>query len=282
MTSPISPEAVCPACATAGTGRFCANCGSSLEGAICSGCQAPLTPGAKFCHRCGTAAGGTAPAVNPRSAPGSGVANSLPWIVAAIALVVLLAFLGGNRFNAAKGSTLDAPQNALPQAGLDDRGLQPGPQGDAPVRGPDISQLSPQERAERLFNRVMSLNSQGKNDSVQFFAPMAIEAYRLLTPLDADQRYDMGRIAEVAGALPLAGAQADTILQRSPSHLLGLILGARIATLTSNSTARKSYEARLLAVHESESARRLPEYIRHEDDITNAIATARGAAGVTR
>ncbi len=111
---------------------------------------------------------------------------------------------------------------------------------------------------------------------------MAIEAYRLLTPLDADQRYDMGRIAEVAGALPLAGAQADTILQRSPSHLLGLILGARIATLTNNSTARKSYEARLLAVHQAESAKRLPEYVRHEDDITNAIATARSAAGATR
>ena len=280
MTSPISPEAVCPTCATAGTGRFCANCGSSLEGATCTGCEAPLTPGARFCHRCGTAAGAQPSVAGRLPTPSGGVAGSLPWIVAAIALVVLLAFLGGNRFNAARGSTLDAPQNALPQAGLDDRASQPPP-GAANPRGPDISQLSPQERAERLFNRVMSLSSQGKNDSVQFFAPMAIEAYRLLTPLDADQRYDMGRIAEVAGALPLAAAQADTILQRSPSHLLGLILGARIATLTNNATARKSYEARLLAVHEAESARRLPEYIRHEDDITNAIATAR-AAGATR
>ncbi len=282
MTSPISPEAVCPTCSTTGTGRFCANCGSSLEGAICSGCQAPLTPGAKFCHKCGTAAGAQASTAGRLPTPSGGIGGSLPWIVAAIALVVLLAFLGGNRFNAARGSTLDAPQNALPQAGLDDRGAQPGPEGAPPLRGPDISQLTPQERADRLFNRVMSLSSEGKNDSVQFFAPMAIEAYRLLTPLDADQRYDMGRIAEVAGALPLAAAQADTILQRSPSHLLGLILGARIATLTNNSTARKSYEARLLAVHQAESAKRLPEYVRHEDDITNAIATARNAAGVAR
>lgn len=282
MTSPPSPEAVCPTCSTPGTGRFCANCGSSLEGATCAGCEAPLTPGAKFCHRCGIAAGAPASSADRLPTPSGGVAGSLPWIVAAIALVVLLAFLGGNRFNAARGSTLDAPQNALPQAGLDDRSAPPGPQGAAPLRGPDISQLSPQERADRLFNRVMSLNSEGKSDSVQFFAPMALEAYRLLTPLDADQRYDMGRIAEVAGALPLAGAQADTILQRNPTHLLGLILGARIATLTNNSTARKSYEARLLATFDTESAKRLPEYLRHEDDITNAVATARRAGGATR
>lgn len=197
--------------------------------------------------------------------------------------MVLLAFLGGNRFNAARGSTLDAPQNALPQAGLDDRsGMPPGAAGQAPVRGPDISQLTPQERAERLFNRVMSLNSQGKSDSVQFFAPMALEAYRLLAPIDADQRYDMGRIAEVAGALPLAKAQADTILQQNSTHLLGLILGARIASLTSDTTARKSYEARLLAANSSESAKRLPEYLRHEDDITNAVATARRGERATR
>lgn len=281
MTSPISPEAVCPTCSTPGTGRFCANCGSSLEGATCPGCAAPLTPGAKFCHRCGIAAGASVADVGRLPTPSGGVGGSLPWIVAAIALVVLLAFLGGNRFNAARGSTLDAPQNALPQAGLDDRGgtSAPSTPGAAPVRGPDISQLSPQERADRLFNRVMSLNSQGKGDSVQFFAPMAIEAFRLLTPIDADQRYDMGRIAEVAGALPLARAQADTILQQNSTHLLGLILGARIATLTSSSTARKSYETRLLSAFAAESAKRLPEYLRHEDDITNAVATARAAAG---
>lgn len=210
------------------------------------------------------------------------MATSLPWIVAAIALVALLAFLGGNRFNAAKGSSLDAPQNALPQAGLDDRGMAgSGAPGVAPVRGPDISQLSPQERAERLFNRVMSLNSQGKTDSVQFFAPMALEAYRLLTPINADQRYDMGRIAEVAGALPLAKAQADTILQQNSTHLLGLILGARIATLTSDDKARKSFETRLLAAFAPESAKRLPEYQRHEDDITKAVSTARRAIGGT-
>jgi hypothetical protein len=204
-----------------------------------------------------------------------------PWIVAAIALVAMLAFFAGGTFNKRRGSTLDAPQNALPQAGLDDRGGMSAAAG-APVRGPDISQLSPEERADRLFNRVMLLASAGKSDSVLFFAPMAISAYQMLSPMNADQRYDMGRIAEVAGALPLARAQADTILAENARHLLGLILGARIAVLQKDDAARRSFETRLLAAHDAESARRLPEYERHADDIRNAVAEARRSGNATR
>src|SRR5437879_4361312 len=41
---------------------------------------------------------------------------------------------------------------------------------------PDISQMSPEERATRLYNRVMTLHSQGKADSAEFFLPMALQA----------------------------------------------------------------------------------------------------------
>lgn len=213
-------------------------------------------------------------------------ASSLPWGVAAIALLALLAMAAGKFFNASQGSSLDAPQNALPQAGLDDRGSANTDQtggGEQPaVRGPDISALSPQDRAERLFNRVMTLSGQGKTDSVLFFAPMAISAYEMLAPLNIDQRYDMGRIAEVAGALPLARAQADTILQKSPDHLLGLILAARVAYLDGDSAAKKRYEVHLLAAAKTEAGRKLPEYELHQSDITNALAGARRSAGTQR
>jgi hypothetical protein len=188
---------------------------------------------------------------------------------------VLLAFLAGSAFNRSRGSSLDAPKNALPQAGLDDRGIAPAGPAEGTVRGPDISQLSPQERADRLFNRVMLLSSQGKNDSVLFFAPMAIEAYRMLSPLNEDQRYDLGRIAEVSGALPLAKAQADSILARNPSHLLGLILAARIASLDNRAADKQTYETTLRRVYEAESARKLPEYERHAEDIQSALAAGR-------
>lgn len=235
---------------------------------MCAGCSASLSPGARFCHSCGQpsgAAASTAPITTPDASKPSAAA-SLPWIVAAVALVTLLAFLAGNAFNTRRGSTLDAPQNALPQAGLDDRGA---------VRGPDISQLSPQERADRLFNRVMLLESEGKSDSVLFFAPMAISAYQMLSPMNADQRYDLGRIAEVAGATALARAQADTILSQAPSHLLGLILASRIAVLEKRDRERASFDSRLLAAYQPESGKKLPEYERHKEDITTALAAAR-------
>ena len=276
MTEPLAPTVVCASCGNPASGRFCSTCGATLESLECAGCGEKLSPGARFCHNCGRAQAAApndvAIGLNSRSGPSS----SLPWIVAAIALITLLAFLAGSAFNRRRGSSLDAPQNALPQAGLDDRGA--AGDGSAPVRGPDISQLSPQERADRLFNRVMLLNSEGKGDSVLFFAPMAIEAYRMLSPMNADQRYDLGRIAEVAGALPLARAQADTILAENPTHLLGLILAARIAQLDKRTQDLQRFETSLVRAYDSESARKLPEYERHQADISSALADAQRSA----
>lgn len=272
MTQPSQIEVVCATCSHPGSGKFCSNCGASLVPASCVSCGSALSPGARFCHNCGKAVP-EAPKTDSAVVKASPVA-SLPWIVAAIALITLLAFLAGSAFNKRRGSTLDAPQNALPQAGLDDRGMAGSPP-EGVVRGPDISQLSPQERADRLFNRVMVLAGEGKTDSVLFFAPMAIEAYRMLAPLNADQRYDLGRIAEAAGAVPLARAQADTILALNPTHLLGLILAARVAVLEKRAAESKALEARLIAAYPAETAKKLPEYERHQADITAALSRAR-------
>jgi hypothetical protein len=271
MTSPssASPDSptTCASCGTLASGRYCANCGAALGGASCATCSAELSPGAKFCHRCGAAAGGASPTRDSRT-------NSLPWIVAALAFLALFAMAAGRGFNAKPSNSIDGSANALPQAGLDDRGADPDGQA-AGIRAPDISSLSPQERADRLYNRVMLLATQGKIDSVQFFAPMALTSYQMLSPLNADQRYDMGRIGEVAGALPLAKAQADSILRENPNHLLGLILEARVAVLSGDSTQLHSYERRLLAAEKGELAKKREEYSRHQDDITNALQQAR-------
>jgi hypothetical protein len=203
----------------------------------------------------------------------------LPWVVAALAFLALFALAAGRGFNARRGSTVDGSVNALPQAGLDDRG-PPADDQSAAVRAPDISSLSPQERADRLYNRVMLLATEGKIDSVQFFAPMALQAYLMLAPLNTDQRYDMGRIGEVAGAIPLAKAQADTILRENPNHLLGLILEARLATLAGDTAQLHSYERRLIAAQKAERAKKRDEYVRHEDDISSAVSQARKSLGI--
>ena len=275
MPSASPDSTACPSCGASATGRYCSRCGAPLAGATCASCSAELSPGAKFCHRCGAAVGGLTASV-PGPKP-----NALPWIVAALAFLALFAMAAGRGFNARPSSTVDGSQNALPQAGLDDRGVATDDQsGGGNVRAPDISSLSPQERADRLYNRVMLLASQGKVDSVQFFAPMALTAYQMLSPLNADQRYDMGRIGEVAGALPLAKAQADSLLRDNPNHLLGIILEARLATLAGDTTALHSYERRLIAAQKVELPKKRDEYIRHQEDITNALQQARKSLGI--
>jgi len=270
-SSSSSDSITCPSCGTTAAGHYCSNCGASLIGGTCSVCAAELTPGAKFCHRCGTQVGAKAPAtVDSRT-------NALPWIVAALAFLALFAMAAGRGFTARPSNTVDGSQNALPQAGLDDRGAPADAQG---IRAPDISNMSPQEQADRLYNRVMTLATEGKVDSVQFFAPMALIAYRELAPYNADERYDMGRIGEVAGALPFAKAQADSILLANPNHLLGLILEARLATITGDTTQLRAYERRMLTAEKRELAAKRDEYTRHQDDISNALAQARKSLGM--
>lgn len=266
---------ICPQCGTPAAGTpadgwlFCARCGASLDPTRCASCGADVSAGARFCRKCGAAVAAAATAASP--SPQRERAAVLPWAFASIALVALLALVAGQSFNRKRSGQANLSQNTLPSAGLS---FDPNAQ--TPVRAStDISRLSPQERADRLFNRVMQLATEGKTDSVQFFAPMAISAYQMIAPLNADQRYDMGRIAEVAGALPLARSQADSILREEPSHLLGLVLAARVATLDRDTGRLAQMERRLLSVERAELARALPEYQRHEADIMNALAQAR-------
>jgi len=247
---------LCPACGTEGTGNFCANCAAPLQGAACASCRAPLTPGAKFCHRCGTPAG---------AAPvrASGVTNALPWSVAAIALLALVAMVAGQRFGRAR-ATEDAP---------------PTPPASMAGRAPDISSMSPSERAERLYDRIMGAAERGRVDTVQMFLPMAIAAYEALSPLNADQRYDVGRLAEVGGDAKVAAAQADTILRGQPKHLLGLLLASRAARLKSDTKASDRFMSLLAGAAIAERAKQLPEYLLHQNDIDQALTEWRAKGG---
>ena len=213
-------------------------------------CDAELTPGAKFCHRCGTPAGATADA---KLTQDRGFGSALPWAVAAIALVALIALVAGQHFGRTTDAITAAPTE-LPAAA-------------ASGAAPDISQMSPEERAERLYDRIMSLNQRGKIDSVRFFAPMAIQAFSMLGQLNADQRYDLGRVAAVSGDEQVAKAQADTILSTQPHHLLGLLLGADAAELRGDRAAEATYLRRFSDAAGSERAKQLPEYQHHAAEI---------------
>jgi hypothetical protein len=215
----------CPNCGSPAMGKFCSDCGTTLGVSACAACSAELIDGARFCHRCGLPAGATAPATERKTTS----AMSLPWIVAAISLLAFIALIAGQRFGANRPDAATEAGTTLPS--------------DMARRAPDISQMTPAERAIRLHTRIMTLRQAGKQDSVMMFAPMAIAAFEMLGNLDADSRYDLGMIGEASENGPLAKAQADTILQQNPDHLLGLILAARawkIAPPTKNGSTRGS------------------------------------------
>ncbi|MBX3134332.1 MAG: zinc ribbon domain-containing protein [Gemmatimonadaceae bacterium] len=219
----------------------------------CAQCGAPLGDRGAFCHRCGAPRQG-APA---RQATGGADATPvLPWVIAGIAVLAFVAFVAGQRFGG--------------------RPAAPAAQGPAPsgARAVDLASMSPQERADRLFQRVMTYVSEGKSDSVQFFAPMAIASFEALAPLDAHQRYDLGLIGLVSGDAVMARAQADTILSGQPTHLLGLILGMRAAGLQGDQAARAQFASLLSRSIVSERAKSLPEYVDHGPDIDAAVREA--------
>jgi hypothetical protein len=193
----------------------------------------------------------------------------LPWAVAAIALVAFIALIAGQRF----GRTQEA--NAASQQGAGPVAPFAGGAGGSGAQPPDISQMTPAERAIRLYNRIMAAHENGHADTVAMFAPMAIQAYMALDSLDLDARYDLGRIAAISGDQALARAEADTILAQHPNHLLGLILAGNAARMRKDTVAERRFHDQFVAVAPSERRQNLPEYTTHENDIAIALDAKR-------
>jgi len=250
----------CPACGRSATGRYCSACGSPLTANTCIECDAPLEPDARFCNQCGTPVGGKAAVRRYDAAPARSKDSILPWVIAGAAFVLLLALVA---IRGRGGSAPDASPTFDPASAP------------AASRAPDISSLSPRERADRLYDRVMRYAEAGQTDSLQFFAPMAIASFEMVRPVDAHVRYDLGRIAEVAGLEPVARAQADTILATEPAHLLGLTLASTAARMRNDAAAFQQFDRRLIAAEPAERRRAVDEYQRHSRDIDQAIERAR-------
>ena len=204
----------------------------------CHACGTNLAPGVRYCHKCGAAVGATT----------GGWRAGLPWGITGAALGAVITIL-------VTRATGPAAAAAPPP---------PGPALTAPAgAAPDISRMSPEERARRLFDRVVDLAQRGVQDSVQFFMPMALGAYAQLPSLDADGHYDLG-VLHLAGNDPNGAlAEADTILATTPTHLYGLMLRAQgLVEKGDAAGARKAYQA-FLANETTERARQRPEYAEH-------------------
>src|SRR2546422_908696 len=229
----------------------------------CHACGAPLAATARFCHKCGAQVGG---------AQSSGWRAGLPWSVAGAALGALLTVLA-LRIGASSGG-------GMREAG----GVEDGPPPASRISPPDISQMSPEERATRLYNRVMLLHTQGKADSAEFFLPMALQAYAMLPALDVDARYHIGVLDLTSGDAAGALAQADTIRRAVPTHLFGFMLRAHALDLKRDAAAARRAYADFLKNEAAERTRQRPEYGEHAEnlDAFHQQATAATAAKATR
>lgn len=146
----------------------------------------------------------------------------------------------------------------------------------------DISQMSPDERATRLFNRVMRLYEEGKADSVAFFAPMALQSYAMLGARDADARYHVALLELAAGNVAGAAAQADSIARVAPTHLFAFLVRARVAHERGDAAGERRAQNDFRRHEREERARTRPEYQDHAGQLDAFSREAAQAAAAPR
>lgn len=222
--------------------------------AYCSSCGAEVAQGARFCHRCGT------------PTTGSARATRLPWIVAASALVALV-IVAAVWLRSPSGGP-GVPSGAAPFAGSAASGAPP-----------DLSSMTPREAADRLFDRVVRSAENGDSAQALQFAPMALQAYGALGPLDPDARLHVGMIQLVTGDLAAALAQADSLESEYPGHLFASILQARAHQRAGSEAERLEAFRSFLANEERERAVGRQEYSEHQTLIDRFAVEARAAVG---
>jgi hypothetical protein len=260
----------CPNCGQEAAGKFCSNCGAALAGASCPSCSTPLSAGARFCHVCGTPLG--APRRPPAHAggPAGSQTGLVPWIVAGIAVAVLVVVLVA-RFGGA-GAPATAAASTANAPGTSPNGM---------VATTDISQMSPQEQADRLFDRVMTAHEAGDSQQVAFFGPMAIQATAMLGTLNADQHFHVGLINAALGNYAATAAEADTIAKSDPQHLFVPLLRWEVANHDNDSAAMRRAYRQFLDNYDKEMASGKPEYAMHKTRLEAFHDEARGAQGKT-
>jgi len=144
---------------------------------------------------------------------------------------------------------------------------------------PDISNMSPEERFERLWDRVVRASEAGDTGTVNRFSPMAIAAYGMLPAANPDLRFHAALIHLATADYDRALALADTILAEAPGHLFGYIIRGQAADRQNQIQALERSYRDFLAQYDAELRSGRPEYEGHKpvlDDFkTRAVASGR-------
>jgi len=158
-----------------------------------------------------------------------------------------------------------APEPAAPD--MANAGVSTGTPSNRTAPGgpaPDISAMTPRERFDRLFNRIMQASERRDSAEVERFTPMALGAYQQLDSADADARYHAAVLQIQVGNFAAARALADTILAQSPPHLFGYVVRGEVAKLQRDSVLLEQAQRQFLTHYAVEKAARRVEYLEHE------------------
>ena len=252
----------CSQCGAAAAGNFCSSCGAALTALSCPACGHTPATGARFCTRCGASLageGGSGATQAPDDSgsqtavvPGGG--SSVAWWIAGGSLVALIMLA------------------AWPV-------IRPG----GPVVGggapPDLSSMTPREAADRLYDRVMNAVSMSDEATVQGFLPMALAAYDLAQPLDADGLYHLSVLQRAGADFTASLATAEEGLESNRDHLLLLAASGEAAEgLAEEATARERWQ-RFLDVYDKQRSMGLEEYTAHEGILEASRNHARQVVG---
>jgi hypothetical protein len=190
--------------------------------------------------------------VGPVSSPAR---DRTPWLVAGLALAGLLAAL---LVMLVKRSPTAAPAE-----------IAAAPADAAAESPPDISNMSPRERFNRLYNRIMTAAQAGDEATVSRFTPMALMAYAQLDTIDADARYHVALLKVHTGDVKAAGSLADTILAQTPGHLFGYVIRGTVARFQKDDKALAHAYTDFLKHYDGEMKLQRPEYGEHQTSIND-------------
>jgi hypothetical protein len=181
-------------------------------------------------------------------------ADRRPWIVAGGAMAALL---GALLFTVARSQSVPAPASDVTGE----------PMAADPPAAPDISNLSPRERFDRLYHRVLRASRSGDQATVTRFTPMALSAYAMLDSVDTDARYHAAVLRVHTGDADAAQALGDTIVATNPDHLFGYMARGTSARFRKDDAALRGAYKSFLGRYDAEMKAHRPEYAEHERSV---------------